>query len=209
MWYHLSTCSEREVVLGKELGKILGNFGENMFFFVKFPEVEDKGEVFFFDDDDDDYVQSNSWWWADFFFRWLDDVWNLTVNLSDDKSLCFLWFHWSLRWTWCCRRSSRNSRHPRSLCGHWIRCGCIVFKKSHHEDVQSLFFLNHGVTYYSIRFDHNKIAGKSAGVLSSPQPLLALSSSRRWTRKGFEKSPGFSPWKQPLGWDWVWWNMME
>jgi len=46
--------------LAKELGKILANFGENMFFFVKFPEVEDKGEVFFFDDDDDDYVQSNS-----------------------------------------------------------------------------------------------------------------------------------------------------
>ena len=32
--YHLSTCSEREVVLGKELGEILGNFGGNMFFLL-------------------------------------------------------------------------------------------------------------------------------------------------------------------------------
>ena len=94
MWYHLSTCSERDVVLAKELGKILANFGENMFFFVKFPEVEDKGEVFFFDDDDDDYVQSNSWWWADFFFRWLDDVWNLTYQTISRCVFCGSTGHW-------------------------------------------------------------------------------------------------------------------
>ena len=46
--YHFSTCSEREVVLGKELGKILGSFGGNNVFFCKFAELEDMVRCFSF-----------------------------------------------------------------------------------------------------------------------------------------------------------------
>lgn len=171
--------------------------------------------MFFFHDDDDDYVQSNSWWWADFFFRWLDDVWNLTYQTISRCVFCGSSGHWGEPDV--ADEAVATAGTQGASVGIGYAVDVLFFRKSHHEDVQSLFFLNHGDAYYKICFDHirrwighhNKIVAKSAGVLSSPQPLLALSSSRRWTRKGFEKSPGFSPWKQPLGWDWVWWNMME